>query len=87
MGNYLDKKGNLHRIDRGGNHFIDGKCVNPIWDGKFSAKVGSTYKDLEVVAVPEGAEVLGHIPNFVYFDRNTCDKNATIRVETGHPAW
>ena len=34
-----------HTIDTAGNHFIDGRCVNPQADS--GLKVGSTYPKLE----------------------------------------
>lgn len=39
--NFRTKDGNQHMIDNRGNHFINGKCVNPT---KASGKdIGSTY--------------------------------------------
>jgi hypothetical protein len=87
MAKYLDKKGNLHRIDQGGNHFKNGKCVNPLYDGIFSPKIGSTYSKLEVAPLDDKVKAIGHVPNFVFFDRDNEDKNATVKVATGHPAW
>lgn len=49
-----------HRIDQGGNHFINGKCVNPHGqeyilhpDGVYrDAEVGDTYPGKEVKRYP-----------------------------------
>ena len=87
MAKYLDKAGKEHRIDGGGNHFVNGKCVNPKYDGKFSPKIGSTYAGKEMKSVDDTIRAIGHVPNFVFFDRDSDDKNKTIKVETGHPAW
>lgn len=39
--NFRTKDGNQHMIDKRGNHFINGRCVNPT---KTSGKlIGSTY--------------------------------------------
>ena len=52
---FKDDNGNHHRIDIRGNHFINGRCVNPKTtdkkiegeDGIFrDPKIGDTYKDL-----------------------------------------
>ena len=35
------KQGDFHRIDKGGNHFINGKCVNPTCAS--GGNIGDTY--------------------------------------------
>jgi hypothetical protein len=45
--NFKTKDGNSHVIDKRGNHFINGRCVNPL---KGEGKIGSTYpNELEIV--------------------------------------
>ena len=62
--------GDFHLIDRSGNHFIDGKCVNPIAQqgepaGAISHRfsdcvpIGSTHPD---ESVREPFKVLGFLP-------------------------
>ena len=36
--------GDTHLIDEGGNHFINGKCVNPLTDSEMN--IGDTYPDI-----------------------------------------
>ena len=39
---FKTRDGNWHAIDKSGNHFINGKCVNPLED---EGKIGDTYPD------------------------------------------
>jgi len=43
MKTFKTKNGDKHVIDDAGNHFINGKCVNPKEDS--TDKIGSTYPD------------------------------------------
>jgi len=53
MKQFFDSEGNLHVIDNGRNHFVNGVCVNPL-SPKFNQNVpadrlgdiGDTYKNL-----------------------------------------
>ncbi len=38
---FKDKEGNNHLVDKGGNHFINNKCVNPKSEG--GGAIGDTY--------------------------------------------
>jgi hypothetical protein len=87
MAKYLDKAGKEHRIDGGGNHFINGKCVNPLSDGIFSPVIGSTYVNKEMKEVDDTIHAIGHVPNFVFYDRDSPVQGKTVEVRTGHPAW
>ncbi len=46
MKNFKDENGNNNTIDSSGNHFINGKCVNPKTTD-IGAKIGDTYKSLK----------------------------------------
>lgn len=41
---FKDEQNNKHLIDKAGNHFINGKCVNPTV--AMGGKIGDTYKHL-----------------------------------------
>ena len=47
MKRFTDENGNYNLIDKAGNHFINGKCVNPKTTdvGKY---IGDTYKSLKL---------------------------------------
>lgn len=51
MKTFKTNTGNHHMIDNGGNHFINGKCVNPLKD---EGNIGDTYpKEKDRVYTPE----------------------------------
>lgn len=78
MGKLVDNQNNVHSIDNGNNHFINGKCVNPkSWE---STPIGATlkeHKDLKSLSL-----ALGHVPNFTYNQGKEL-----ITVQTGLKAW
>lgn len=44
------KDGVTHKIDEAGNHFINGKCMNPTCvDGR---EIGETYPDEDLIVKP-----------------------------------
>jgi hypothetical protein len=50
MANFRTKNGDTHLIDNAGNHFVNGKCVNPKEDvvhNYATAPIGSTYPPLK----------------------------------------
>ncbi|WP_299124230.1 hypothetical protein [uncultured Tenacibaculum sp.] len=47
MKKFKDENGNNHTIDKVGNHFINGKCVNPKTTD-IGKRIGDTYKDLKL---------------------------------------
>jgi hypothetical protein len=47
MKNFKDENGDNHLIDKTGNHFINGKCVNPKVT-EIGKEIGDTYKHLNL---------------------------------------
>lgn len=55
---YLDEEGNYNLIDTAGNHFVNGKCINPkVGEGY----VGETHNPPVNATSLLGLEVTGHI--------------------------
>ena len=60
---YTDKDGNKVLIDLGGNHFINGKCINPkagVYSLSSSGQIGDTH-DTPDYATGWGGICTGHI--------------------------
>lgn len=67
---YRDNYGNVEKLDSHGNHFINGKCVNPkSWKG---TKVGDTFDPTGLTEAPLKSElqITGKVDNFSYFDHD-----------------
>lgn len=82
MSTFIDTAGNRHRVDRGFNHFVNGKCVNPkSWE---ETPIGKSFEDLEEI-VPQELQITGHVPEFTYgLETEFTDLKHVI---TGHKAW
>jgi hypothetical protein len=48
---YIDKSGAIHLIDLGGNHFMNGVCVNPLIN---EGNIGDSY--------PKAAQITEYKP-------------------------
>ncbi|MGB3495409.1 MAG: hypothetical protein WBA57_21955, partial [Elainellaceae cyanobacterium] len=67
---YRDNYGNVEKLDSRGNHFINGKCVNPkSWN---SAKIGDTFDSTGLTEAPlkDEVQVTGKVDKFSYFDHD-----------------
>jgi hypothetical protein len=85
MSRFVDSDGDIHKFDRGFNHFVNGKCVNPkSWD---VTPIGNDFADVveECPVVPNEAQITGHVPVFEYgVDTEFTD---ITKVDTGCKAW
>ncbi len=77
MNRFIDVLGDVHTIDQGGNHFINGKLVNP--KSYESRDIGDTLNEYVVEPYPLA---VGHVPSFEY----GYGDNKVI-VNTGQTAW
>lgn len=72
---FKDKDGNRHLIDHGGNHFINGECVNPCktkWADEIEGEIGDTHP-------PEDER----LPNYeITYSCTEEEHRATIASET-----
>lgn len=76
---YRDQYGNTEKLDKAGNHFINGKCVNPkSWK---ETAIGETFdpSGLEEYPVNDELQVTGHVSEFSYYDH---DAKETVFVNT-----
>lgn len=70
MAERFKANGKYHLIDDAGNHFVNGRCVNPkLKQGELSGQLGENFKGREVIGstYPKKEDrqyfkVLGHIP-------------------------
>jgi hypothetical protein len=61
---WTDTNGNKHRVDHGGNHFINNVCANDLKTAEFETVVDIPSDAVEIVMV----EVTGHVPLDIYVD-------------------
>lgn len=63
-------EGDIHIVDNGMNHFINGRCVNPLEDS--TDNIGSTLTsidDAEVETLPwSNVVVTGYVPHRIELD-------------------
>jgi len=67
---YKDFLGNVEKLDSRGNHFINGKCVNPkSWS---STDIGDTFDSNGLTKAPieEDLQITGKVKEFRYFDHD-----------------
>jgi len=67
---YKDNYNNVEKVDSGGNHFINGKCVNPkSWS---NTEIGGTFSDTGLTEAPLNKElnITGKVNEFSYFDHD-----------------
>lgn len=63
MANFKTPNGDFHLIDTTGNHFINGKCVNPLTTDYSGCKIGDTHpKESLRTPLPE---VTGNVPYLI----------------------
>jgi len=66
MTEYFKFNGDNHRIDNGGNHFVNGKCVNP---KEYEGEIGDTYPTEDDVVDP-AITITGFVPYTIKLDKN-----------------
>ncbi|AGO47901.1 hypothetical protein Phi40:1_gp036 [Cellulophaga phage phi40:1] len=76
----------IHKLDSTGNHFVNGKLVNPLFHK--GGDIGSTFDDTGLIPFPISKEVVvtGRVTKFEYFDHDAremvyVDLKNTINVK------
>tara|TARA_R110002074_G_scaffold189465_2_gene355224 strand:+ start:141 stop:386 length:246 start_codon:yes stop_codon:yes gene_type:complete len=77
---YVDNFGNVEKVDMRGNHFINGKCVNP--KGYSDTAIGDTFDPtgLTESSLVEELNITGKVDEFSYFDHD-LRKTVTVVVQ------
>jgi len=66
MTEYFKFNGDNHRIDNGGNHFVNGKCVNP---KEYEGEIGDTHPTEDDFVDP-AITITGFVPHTIKLDKN-----------------
>lgn len=75
---FKDNYGNIEKLDSGGNHFINGRCVNPkSWS---QSEIGDTFDStgLTESSIKEEVVITGKVSEFTYTDFDTKETVSVV---------